>query len=60
MKHKQAKLIPCSMWYDNQLFYESLDDTVLSLMKAKPDNLMPHLNKSLPKLNNQWLKNKHG
>ncbi len=56
MKHKQAKLIPSSMWYDNQLFYESLDDTVLSLMKVKPDNLMSHLNKSLPKLKDKWLK----
>lgn len=56
MKHKQAKLIPSSMWYDNQLFYESLNDTVLSLMKVKLDNLMSHLNKSLPKLNDKWLK----
>ncbi len=44
------------MWYDNQLFYESLDDTVLSLMKVKSENLMSHLNKSLPKLKDKWLK----
>lgn len=56
MKHKQAKLIPASVWHDNQLFYEVLDDTVLSLMKAKPAELMLKLEKSLPRLNNQWLK----
>lgn len=56
MKHKQAKLIPSSMWYDNQLFYESLNDTVLSLMKVIPNKLMDHLKASLPKLNDKWLK----
>lgn len=56
MKHRQAKLIPSSMWHDNELFYEFLDDTVLSLMKIKSTDLIFHLNQSAPKLNNQWLK----
>ncbi len=56
MKHRQAKLIPSSMWRDEQLFYETLNDTVLSLMKVKPMDLISHLSKSVSKLNDQWLK----
>jgi len=57
MKHKQAKLIPASMWYDNQLFYENLDETVLAIMKVdKSENLIPVLTNSYPKLNDQWKK----
>ncbi|CEG57374.1 hypothetical protein [Legionella fallonii] len=57
MKHKQAKLISASMWHDNQLFYETLDDTVLSIMKVKnSEDIIPFLIKSYPKLNDQWKK----
>lgn len=57
MKHPQAKLIPASMWSDNQLFYESLDENVLSIMKAKKnEGVIPLLKRLLPRLNDQWKK----
>ncbi|CZG59613.1 TPA: hypothetical protein ACJ5DT_003113 [Legionella pneumophila] len=57
MKHRHAKLIPASMWHDNQLFYEVLDESVLSIMKAKTSkDAISLLVKYLPKLNDQWKK----
>ncbi|CZH56948.1 Uncharacterised protein [Legionella pneumophila] len=56
MKHPQAKLIPSSMWNDNELFCETLNDTVLSLMKVTEKDLMYRLTNAIPKLNNLWLK----
>ncbi|WP_241480548.1 hypothetical protein [Legionella norrlandica] len=44
------------MWNDNELFCESLDESILSLMKTKKENLIFLLNKSIQKLNDQWLK----
>lgn len=61
MKHRHAKLIPASMWHDNQLFYEVLDESVLSIMKAKTSkDAISLLVKYLPKLNDQWKKSKLG
>jgi hypothetical protein len=56
MKHPQGKLIPSSMWNDNELFGESLDDTVLSLMKASGSDLISLVERSANKLNDPWLK----
>lgn len=56
MNHRQGKLIPESIWIDNDLFGESLNDTVLSLMKTKEEHLIDKLNESIIKLNNSWLK----
>lgn len=56
MKHPQGKLIPSSMWNDNELFGENLDDTVLYLMKVPTEELLSRLEQSATKLNDPWLK----
>ncbi|KTD57595.1 hypothetical protein [Legionella shakespearei] len=56
MKHPQGKLIPSSIWNDNELFGENLDDTVLSLMKVSDEKLLSLLERSTTKLNDPWLK----
>lgn len=57
MKHKQGKLIPASMWQDNQLFCEILDESVISIMKVRnSEEVIPCLIKYQSKLNDQWKK----
>ncbi|MFJ1269353.1 hypothetical protein ACD661_12365 [Legionella lytica] len=57
MKHKQGKLIPASMWKDNQLFNETLEESVISIMKAgSSEATILSLDKYKSKLNDQWKK----
>ncbi len=56
MRHKQGKLIPASMWQDNQLFNETLEESVISIMKVRSSEVITCLKKYQPKLNDKWKK----
>ncbi len=57
MGHEQAKQIPDSMWEDNQLFCESLDEVLITLMKLKtPADAIFYLNQYASAFNDKWKK----
>jgi hypothetical protein len=56
MLHPQAKLIPESMWNNNNLFNFSLAGFILPLMTASNEELITHLNDAAAKLDSNRLK----
>lgn len=51
LRQAQAKLISFSMWYDNNLFCQSLSDAVLRLMKRKQLELLDEV---IPQSADNW------